>query len=336
MNELRQKRKREEIDPSLLTPSPTASLPPSLTYLNVRATADFTFAPLPPSLKTLKLGYPLLHNPPIPSFPPSLTSLDLYSSSFPLPPLPPSLKKLSFFATNMKPSPILESPFPPSLTTLKLPLDLESKFSNFPPNLQKIRIGNTDYAPLPSSLRTLSFEGRENTRPIPSLPPSLTKLTLSPFFHGDCPPLPPSLLSLATPIPLPPSSIPLLPHLHTLAFRLLDKEMGPPSPISVPPSIFTLAMSERFYCDSASLPPNITHLFLSTKMPSLPPSLTYLALTEEFNEPISALPPSLTTLEIGHAFNHPLPPLPTTLKHLLIGQNFNYPLNLQNLNRYSP
>lgn len=317
-------------------------LPSSLTHL----TAFAFYGTLPPFLQYLKIeGSSDDDKLSCPSFPPSLTYLNISKFVGILPDLPSSLLTFKLKSTTHSfPS------FPPSLTSLSILGTPRAFLPPFPSSLLKYSgtLFTNLFSLLPSSLISLKVPFREEahmTFPISNFP-HLRILEVNPrFYHfnfDSSPPLHhlsfgyilpsnfnitiPPVSSLICPFELPrdcPKSIKLL-ITTNLSRSKLDW---------IPPSVKELAYFGGPHDFLPPCPPSLSHLIINNGVcdllpAGLPPSLTHLKVAFFYNNPLQPLPPSLQYFDLGNTFKDNIPPLPSSLQYLIVGERFNHPLSI--------
>lgn len=269
-----------------------SELPPSITNLTLPYSYSSGEIPLPPHLSSLSCGPTILNNH-MDIIPTSLTRLDLLRLN--------DDQGYEFFTL-------------PSLShfTCLKELDLHYSFNQSVENM------------LPPSLTSLQFSD-EFSRPLPSLPISLTKLTTGYEFNHPIN-FPPNLKILAV-------REKFDNQLHALPEGLTELHIGYKGrgflgkfnhPLtSLPNSLTVLKIYGNFNQSiNGVLPPCLRHLHLGggfkqeINYSSLPSSLICLSLLGDFNQNIDGvLPENLQHLSLGECFTQIIKQFPPNLKH---------------------
>ncbi len=155
------------------------------------------------------------------------------------------------------------------------------------------------------------------TRPLNSLPPSLTHLAFNEAVNSNDIDILTRLIQM--------ENFPLsLTHLKlgTMFNHCVE---------SLPPLLTYLTFGDRFNQSVDVLPHSLAYLEFgrdfNQKVDSLPPSLIHLVFGDKFNQAVDLLPCSLTHLTFGNVFDQKVDFLPHSLISLKFGFKFNQPVN---------
>eukprot|EP01112_Ceratiomyxa_fruticulosa_P005786 TRINITY_DN1662_c0_g1_i11.p1 TRINITY_DN1662_c0_g1~~TRINITY_DN1662_c0_g1_i11.p1 ORF type:complete len:434 (-),score=80.95 TRINITY_DN1662_c0_g1_i11:100-1401(-) len=183
--------------------------------------------------------------------------------------------------------------------------------------------------PLLSNLYKIKFDKKYNFA-IPSLPDSVTHVTLADDFNQEITSLPYVNITHLTLGKYFNSKITNLPL--TIIYLKFDYHFDQPiSTSNLPPHLETLILGFMFNQPITQLPETLKSLTFAGWFNHpidglLPSNLTHLFFYDDsyFNKPVNSLPQKLRHLELGYCFSQSISNLPHSITHLKLGAKFDF------------